>query len=529
MRLIKKQFIFCICIGVLTYSLPYYMYWSDETLRFTEEVEPTLRKKYRTFVEVTDKLPARNLNLVPDLRAGTVNFYEALERISDSSYTVVLTVIDSGYIDTFMNFVQTIVLNAGVTNILPICNDRESFDLLLSLHMPCYFWWEVKGAGKATVFGDSFEFKQKVNTKIEVTLEAIRYGFNVLLSDIDIYYNKNPFDHFPCSTCDLLIQNNSMTQRKNTGFIYVRPTEASIDIYQTAWDNIVESNWTLMDQPAINRLLTKYDRAAEKGQVLEPHLNYQILDPKKFPCGKEYFMYRPFSRIEDSPGVVIVHNNQIKTKEDKTYRFKEHFMWLVDTDGYYSDPYRKYITFDIPVYTASYEGLDNDFSALKNALMLGEILNRTVILPKFFCQGVRCIMGICPTQEDRCPMNAHIFLELFDAHFANKYRESTFLENKQTAAAVKESISPLLYIENNKDKTEADYDETITPQNIDKGASETEIKSLLSNYRDYSVIQFHSLYYGFTGFDNPNVQANFDKKVSNEEAFTRKIHKPRCC
>ena len=54
------------------------------------------------------------------------------------------------------------------------------------------------------------------------------------------------------------------------------------------------------------------------------------------------------STASKTPARIIVHNNFLATKEAKVYRFKESLMWLIDSDGYYSNRYEKYIMFDNP-------------------------------------------------------------------------------------------------------------------------------------------------------------------------------------
>jgi hypothetical protein len=117
-------------------------------------------------------------------------------------------------------------------------------------------------------------------------------------------------------------------------------------------------------------------------------------------------------------------------------------MWMVDSDGYYSSTTARYLTFDLPYYvlqTANRTIQDVEMETLANALAIGQVLNRIVILPKFHCRN--------DTGMKLCPLNDLVMLTNFDEKFANAYREHTFLTHPKVPALVKRSLSPLYYID----------------------------------------------------------------------------------
>jgi arabinosyltransferase len=76
--------------------------------------------------------------------------------------------------------------------------------------------------------------------------------------------------------------------------------------------------------------------------VPDTGIKVAVLDKHRYACGKLYFEeeQRPFPSIPlylegrgNSSRTWVVHNNWIVSYEAKVYRFKEHFMWLVDTGG----------------------------------------------------------------------------------------------------------------------------------------------------------------------------------------------------
>ena len=78
----------------------------------------------------------------------------------------------------------------------------------------------------------------------------------------------------------------------------------------------------------------------------------------------------------------IVHGNWLRFHEDKIHRFKDCLLWDYDgDDGYYSNPERRYVTFVNHV-------MSKDLTpTLLNLFAIGQILNRTAILPKVIKKG----------------------------------------------------------------------------------------------------------------------------------------------
>jgi len=138
---------------------------------------------------------------------------------------------------------------------------------------------------------------------------------------------------------------------------------------------------------------------------------------------------------------LVVHNNWIVTKEAKIYRFREHLMWLYDgQDQYYSSETRKYFTYINPKPAATNNNISllelkrlkmYQISALRTALIIGNLLDRVVVLPRFYCDG----KGL------QCPLNSLIHMKTFDSCFSRKYRENSFLQNPLVPIIVKKSIS----------------------------------------------------------------------------------------
>jgi len=222
----------------------------------------------------------------------------------------------------------------------------------------------------------------------------------------------------------------------NSGFIVLKPTAVNRGIY-TMMQDISRNAKHLHDQNALNIAIGSLHR-----KQIQTRATY--LDNSLYVDGVRYFEHmRPLLPSTDDPcssvnktkcPVLVVHNNWIVSKQAKTYRFREHFMWSYDgKDGYYSSQSRNYIMYTNPApITPNMQELRTlQMTSLETALALGYLLDRTVILPRFYCS----------TDAKPCLLNSHIRIATFDKVFGGKYRESNFLQHPKVPDVVKQYMS----------------------------------------------------------------------------------------
>jgi len=223
----------------------------------------------------------------------------------------------------------------------------------------------------------------------------------------------------------------------NAGFIVVKPKAVNRRIYTMMQDISRKSRNSLHDQIALNIAI----RTLRRRKILT---SVTYLNSRLYMDGSLYFeRMRPLLPSSDDRcssvnktkcPVLVVHNNWIVSKQAKTYRFREHFMWSYDgKDGYYSSQSRNYLMYTNPAPTpnVSQDIRILQMSSLGTALALGYLLERTVILPRFY----RSANG------KPCPLNSYIRMATFDGCFRGKYRESNFLQHPKVPQAVKQNMS----------------------------------------------------------------------------------------
>jgi len=66
--------------------------------------------------------------------------------------------------------------------------------------------------------------------------------------------------------------------------------------------------------------------------------------------------------------------------------------------------------------------------------MIGHLLSRVVILPRFHCASA-------PARRSQCPLNSILHVATFDSALSGRYRENSFLRHRKVPDAVKRSVT----------------------------------------------------------------------------------------
>ena len=258
--------------------------------------------------------------------------------------------------------------------------------------------------------------------KTEISLDLLHMGYDVIIVDLDIVFLQNPLPYLTCLDCDMVIQDNRAGYL-NSGFYLIKPTKAGIELQKQSLEMAQKPGHT-NDQDIMNHVANRLKKTHK--------LKIVLLPINQFQPGNIFFSNSTRNFAEDAVCVkcVIVHNNWIIGIRHKIYRFKEVLMWVVDTDGYYTSTENKYLTYSYETGVSKEEQKD----ALNLAFQIGKLLNRVVILPKFYC-------------PNRKPSKRCHLLHIFGPGYMNSkpestYRESVFLQHQKVPQSVKTSLSP---------------------------------------------------------------------------------------
>ena len=397
--------------------------------------------------------------------------------------TIVITSFDITYLPMALNLFLTSLQRFNISNHLFVATDHLACQQLVSYGAHCVQYVNLSLVNKPSYFNQP-DYNKKTCIKPKLILDCLRAGYDTLLVDLDIVFMKNPLPVIDkCKDCDLIAQTDPATEDLVSGLYLVRHTTGSVKLFTKCIEMM--GRCRRGDQIYLN----------EAVKNLSGSITLERLNPQLFPLGNWFFEIGRRMFLGDNPcnECILVHNNYIISLEAKIYRFKEYGMWMVDLDGYYSDKRRKYIKYGNPIDFSLQEGFgSNDTTAmevvsLKAALMIGRILNRTVILPKFHCRQ-KCHLG--------CRFSVRKFESILPV--LELYRESVFLEHPLVPESTKNSISQPYVISSpiwqqlaKVDKSQTTGVRVLKPEGLH--VSENDIRHWFGS-EPARVLNFYSLY-----------------------------------
>lgn len=400
---------------------------------------------------------------------------------------IIMTIVNDGYELMLENFYKSSILPLNLKQVLIVSLSNRLSDRWSYKHHPLFLLNISEYLNGYGNFGTDIYYKI-TNLKTLLVLETLKEGFSVLFTDLDVIILKDPFPYFTCLKCDIHMQMDRV--QFNTGFMYIKPTKPSIEFFSEMWSNFKISKRKSHDQGFFNELL-EIRKLKHQSHLIK----IKKLPVKYFMCGTYYF--NEDNRQFGVPGpedTVVIHNNYIGSIAAKIYRFKENFLWSLDVDGYYTSTNRKYLTYENSI-DFQEENYSNEIQALKNALTIGQLLNRIVILPKFTCCSCDKKRISCSNFSSKCSLLSILNIDLFDRKFANAYRENTFLHNSKTKKFKKQDII------------------NIKRSNIHNNLM---LKLLSKDYTNHSIVHFDNLY---GNIQNISQSLNYYFQCDNHEQW----------
>ena len=445
-------------------------------------------------------------------------FRKTLGQKADRNRTVIIVVVDLSFVDMAINLYETSFKRHKIKNYIFLCAHEKATQKLHSLFIDAITAWKDKQGENPSTYGSLFFSKKNIYKTIAATL-ALEMGFTVIVMDSDIVFMRNPLPFFACTDCDMIFSTEGNTNILNAGLYVGFCTLRTIKLHKDVIKLVIKSKFQNNEQNVFNSLIRK-----------SIYIKVRKLDYKLFQNGRYYFELgkRMFAGDNPCPSCISVHNNYILSHNHKLYRFKEHLLWMYDEEEYYSSDERNYILYENKYYIGEKETMIAEEKALKNAFMLGYLLNRTVILPKFFCYLCTGEVVQANKKIPMCAANIHFSIKVMDNKLKNRYRENMFLLHPKVPKTVKSSISEVLLFTTNfyikeMGKTYrhiTGVQKIISSENHQNYFSANEIITSMIPFEKYRVVQFHSLY----GDLVQKVELNF----FNKEIFPaiKSIHSP---
>ncbi|XP_071477387.1 uncharacterized protein [Diadema antillarum] len=245
-------------------------------------------------------------------------------KTTNRSIPVILASTNSAFLDFTDNWLESLKRCGISSGITLVAEDHSAYYYLnnrTDIDLDVLLTDEAESPSEKLLF-DSPEYKRLVNKRPSYVLRLLENGHDVLFSDVDIVWLKNPLPYFDDKHDVWLQEDQHDPPVYCAGFTLYRSTPWGIKLVKE-WVKELGRHPTLPDQRVLNNLLKK-DR-------YQQGLKRAVMDPTLFPNGNLFF--DPKWRAANS-GVetVMVHNNWIIGHDLKVERFKQEGLWYLDEE-----------------------------------------------------------------------------------------------------------------------------------------------------------------------------------------------------
>ena len=131
-------------------------------------------------------------------------FVDVLSRRASSDKFIIIAMADYAFRDMAMNLYETSFKKHNIENFLFIANGRRLCDYMDERLIPCFVYTNNNDSDVSSKYG-TLGFKQKMNIRTDMILDALRAGFTVLHTDVDVVFLKNPLQDLKVRVCETFI------------------------------------------------------------------------------------------------------------------------------------------------------------------------------------------------------------------------------------------------------------------------------------------------------------------------------------
>ena len=407
---------------------------------------------------------------------------------------IAVTFSDVSFLDMAFNMHLSLRRVSGINLITAAfsegtCNIYRKLGMYCLVYFKSDFWSELSDLS-------SERYKEKVNLRYMLMHDLMHLGYNVMLIDADIFFLQDPTNLLPKDDNSWDMAGIQVGRDINGGLTFINSKpKAKQFIKSVCYFSKVTPNH---EQYAMRVILEKqnFQNVTNGLRLLKIPRDHVL-----FLC---FFPDSTNGHFDgDRSNKVLAHTTCVSTLEAKIHAFKESNMWLNDRNGYYSNGRRKYLTYvnNFPERLPQKTLWQKEKLSLRNAMLLSDILNRTLIMPGFQCitrQNKTC----------HCALQAKIVMRCFVKVFSN-FREHVFLSHSLVPETVKMSQSSIY---STLSKPSASNKNTKSALSIDV----RNIKSWYGNMRE-SVLHLKHL-------DQELSKVSFDAYRETIQKYDRAIH-----
>eukprot|EP00271_Cylindrocystis_brebissonii_P023205 TRINITY_DN949_c0_g1_i1.p1 TRINITY_DN949_c0_g1~~TRINITY_DN949_c0_g1_i1.p1 ORF type:complete len:685 (+),score=65.97 TRINITY_DN949_c0_g1_i1:188-2056(+) len=300
----------------------------------------------------TMKLAKERKDVLSFVRRPPHTLEYLLPLLADENKTIVLVAVSGHYVDMLMNFVCQL-RTFGIRGPLIAALDVHMFEFALSQGLPVYLsTLPSVNASDPDKLTEGIEdcwfysscFKSVSKGKSKATLQVLKLGYNVMFSDVDIVWFKNPLPHLSSFGPGVLpIQsdngNASLTTNMhgslNSGFYFARAEPIVISSFEAVIEAAaIGTNYT--EQYWFNMILCEFGqwRVGDNECVYKANgLRIVLLEREKFPNGGFLDIWKQEDNVRnvcDKLGCFVLHNNFIAGHNEKVGRLQKNGFWVYE-------------------------------------------------------------------------------------------------------------------------------------------------------------------------------------------------------
>ena len=181
-------------------------------------------------------------------------FYKMLLVKANPEKLVILSFADFAYIEFAVNLHESLQ-ELHITNFLFVCADVKALNVLKRRGIASFLYQhpQINSNEASNFFSDDFNVKTSI--KIKIITAALMMGFQVMFTDADIVFLRNPIPHLlSYDNADIVIQNDT-DSGLNSGFLLVRPTYSGVTLMLRTLDILMTHEVT--QQVALNVVINE--------------------------------------------------------------------------------------------------------------------------------------------------------------------------------------------------------------------------------------------------------------------------------
>ena len=241
---------------------------------------------------------------------------------------IVLTTTNTGFLDILLNLLESIKRTGVCPNVTIIAEDPQAYAFLLGISSGQPGLNVLKTSSgfmtpQKLMFGTKV-YKELVNKRAEYLLSFLEKGLEVMFTDTDTFWFRDPFPYFQ-GDFDVAMLDEFMnypernpTSRFCAGLAYFKPTERTLRFVRE-WVRRMKGDKKKKrtpDQDVMNNMLL-HDQPV--------HMEVRSLNPSFFPKGR---LFNNNEWRRENNNTAAMHSSSIFGHDKKVAYFKELNMWL---------------------------------------------------------------------------------------------------------------------------------------------------------------------------------------------------------